>query len=875
MLALRLGNGELAADVPLSAAVRAELGPDGMPRALQGRIVGGAGRIGDARNAAAGVLIDEMQSEVHWDAASRTLRIPIEVHAGANRLALLGVVAPPAEKGGAWSLSVSQGMVVLASAARPAEPPLMLDRLAVRAHFDPASQHLTIEQFDLRGVGAGVAGSGLIDFSGAQAQLKVGIAATSMSAVAFKRLWPAVVTPQLREWIEQNVLNGTVEKVDISTNMPLTAMLPDTPPLTNGSLWIGIKAKGATMRPIEGLPPVRDADIEAQVNGRSASLIFGRGTLDLPSGRKLTIAGGSFDVADVSMPRPPARGRVRVEGGLDAVGELLNMEPLRHSGSSLPFDLNTTRGTIAAQVGVTFPLYKGVGRSAVRYAVEAEVANFAAEKFFRGLKGEAPHLRVNATQDLLQIKGDMRIGGTPAAVDYRMARGASDAEVRIQAALDETLRSKLGLDLGSALSGTIPVKLAGRMKVGDRDGQETRLNVEADLTPARITDLVPGWSKPPGRSARTSFVLVDKGHSIRLEDFTLDGSGANVRGNLEIDADGELISASLPTFAVSDGDKASLKAERGNDGVLRLTLRGDLYDGRGLVKSSVAGHKPDKRTRGADLDLDIKVGAMTGYHGEALRSLDLKMSRRGGNIRSFSMTGKLGRDARISGDLRGRGSGGRMVIYLEAHDAGALFRFTDIYARIYGGSVSIAMDPPVLDNTPREGLLNVKDFYVRGERVLDSVAASGVDPNNPNAQRGLQAGQGVFFSRLRAEFTRSPGRFAIREGVVWGPNIGATVDGHIDYTRDEARLRGTFVPAYALNNLFSRLPVLGFFLGGNENEGLLGVTFQVVGTPTNPILQVNPMSAVAPGFLRKLFEFRGAGGDGAGERTGQIPQQFR
>ncbi|MCC7348688.1 MAG: hypothetical protein IT538_14960, partial [Variibacter sp.] len=42
MLALRLGNGELAADVPLSAAVRAELGPDGMPRALQGRIVGGA-----------------------------------------------------------------------------------------------------------------------------------------------------------------------------------------------------------------------------------------------------------------------------------------------------------------------------------------------------------------------------------------------------------------------------------------------------------------------------------------------------------------------------------------------------------------------------------------------------------------------------------------------------------------------------------------------------------------------------------------------------------------------------------------------------------------------------------------------------------------
>jgi hypothetical protein len=56
--------------------------------------------------------------------------------------------------------------------------------------------------------------------------------------------------------------------------------------------------------------------------------------------------------------------------------------------------------------------------------------------------------------------------------------------------------------------------------------------------------------------------------------------------------------------------------------------------------------------------------------------------------------------------------------------------------------------------------------------------------------------------------------------------------------------------------MFGRIPIVGLFLGGGSNEGLLGITYQVVGTPAAPTLQVNPISAIAPGFLRKLFEFR-------------------
>jgi hypothetical protein len=116
----------------------------------------------------------------------------------------------------------------------------------------------------------------------------------------------------------------------------------------------------------------------------------------------------------------------------------------------------------------------------------------------------------------------------------------------------------------------------------------------------------------------------------------------------------------------------------------------------------------------------------------------------------------------------------------------------------------------------------------------------------------------VEFSRLRVDFSRSLGRFTVHDGVVKGPAIGATVDGYIDYMHNEVRMRGTFVPLYGLNNMFGQIPIVGLFLGGGSNEGLIGLTYEVVGPPSAPVLRVNPISAVAPGLLRKFFEFPGA-----------------
>ena len=90
----------------------------------------------------------------------------------------------------------------------------------------------------------------------------------------------------------------------------------------------------------------------------------------------------------------------------------------------------------------------------------------------------------------------------------------------------------------------------------------------------------------------------------------------------------------------------------------------------------------------------------------------------------------------MSGDLRGAARG-RQVLYFETDDAGALFRFTDNYARMQGGQMWVAIDPPTPDQQPQEGMLNIRDFAIKGEQSLDRVVERRVD--QPEGRRILAA----------------------------------------------------------------------------------------------------------------------------------------
>lgn len=856
LLAARLDNAEFDVSLPISASVRAEVSADGKPNMVQGEIFSEAGTIIDRGKKDDPIRydIDRIDARFNWDARRGNLIVPFQINAGSNQFTLRATLEPPAAGDSAWRLEVTRGdpvidPVILGSTNPKARDGFALNRINVRARIDPTKKRLDLDQGDLSRVdnrplfNVAVAVTGSLDFSG-EPHLAFGVAGTRMPMATMMKLWPVFAAREVREWVEAHISDGIVERAVVAGNAPIINFKDGGPPTPEDGLSVDIETSATTLRPVDDLPEIRDADLNVRVTGGSATVNLGRGTVEVAGGRKLNVASGVFSIPNTHLKPAPSITTFRADGTVSAAAAFLSSESLRDK-MRLTIDPATSRGTMSAQVTIKLPLAKDIPPDATSYAVDADLQNFAADKLLLGQKIEAQLLKVNASNTGYQIKGDVKINGLAAKIDLRRGKNDDAAHLMMTASIDDAARRRIGMDFGRAVTGVIPMKATGI--VGDNVKDE-RLNVEADLTAVKIDNLLPGWVKPAGKQARATYTSIKSANKIRFEDISIEGAGASVKGTVELDNSGNLLMANFPTFALSDGDKLSVKADRGDNGALKVLMRGDIFDGRNFVKSSLAGTDEDAKSKQADLDLDIKIGTVAGHNGETLRGLDLKLSRRGGQIRTFNLSSKIGRDTPLSGDLRLRARDNHRVVYLETDDAGSLFRFTDTYPRMFGGRMWIAMDPPTQEQTPQVGTIVVRDFVVRGEPALDRIVATS----------GASGPQGVGFAEASAGFTKTPGRMSVRDGVVRGPLVGATVEGQVDFARSEMHLRGTFVPLYGLNNIFGlgQIPIVGLFLGGS-NEGLLGITYEATGAPGAPRITVNPVSAIAPGLLRKFIPSAG------------------
>jgi Protein of unknown function len=450
LLAARIDDGSIDANVPLSASISAEIGPDGVPHRLTGRIVAETGYINDTSGDAGRIDIDHAEMKLNWDAADRILSAPFQIISGGNRITLLGEVHAPEQAGGIWGFKVGGGTVVLNSPNLTGDA-LVLNHVSVGGQFDPLNKRFVIDGGDIGNADVAIAMSGKADYSSGDLRLAAGFASTKMSADAMKRLWPVVISPKVRDWFLAHFTSGTVERLVIAVNAPLNTLRAGGPPVPDDGITIDAQASNCVIAPVAGLPALHDADVNVHIVGRDAVITLNKAISDMPSGKKLVMSAGQFEVPDTAPHEPPAKVRFKLDGPVPAALELLSMDRLRDASSGVPFDPATTRGTMSANVTLGMPLKADLPPGSTTYNVAVDATNFAADRMIMGQKVEAQALKVTANNQGFAIKGDVKIGGSPASLDYHKARTDDAAEVSLQGMLDETARANLGLDPGNTI----------------------------------------------------------------------------------------------------------------------------------------------------------------------------------------------------------------------------------------------------------------------------------------------------------------------------------------------------------------------------------------------------------------------------------------
>ncbi|MCB8820635.1 DUF3971 domain-containing protein [Microvirga rosea] len=800
------------------------------------------------------LTVEHTTIEASWDEKARALELPrLELTGGGNHVQLQGRLqtAIPAE---GWHLSLG-GRDLTLSGAADGDAPVKVGSLAAELS-GPDGVNLRSIKLDGPNLSAEI--SGLLGASADPHGLKIDVRAAKTDVRTAIRIWPEAVAPPVRKFLKANLKGGVLDSFGLKVSMTGDDIVKAVSggPIPDGSVAIAFTIANGTLKAAEGLPPVVGMGVTGQVTGTRVLLQAPTGRIDLPGDRSLAASEGAFRLDNYWDDNALAKIDFRLAGNADGLGALLQT-PLVHEIAGFDVDPATMKGKTDLRVGIGLAVNRVPAIADLPLTVSGTITDFSIDKIFGKDRLDNANLSIAYDRGNLAIKGDGKMGGSQTSIDVHKTPQGGEANVAFT--LDEAARAKRGVSFGSQLTG--PLALKASMPLGEASKQGIR--IEADLTKAGVDQLIPGWVKPPGRPGKLSFVMMD-GPAPEIRDLQLDAGTVQIHGSALLSGEGGLDKADLPVFRLSPGDDMRAQIDRVN-GTYKVVIRGNVGDARPFSKAMASSPAPAGRNGSAgqrdvkDFDLDVMLNILAGYNSEAITNVSLKVSVRKDNIRQLDVKGRLGASDIVAKTLSQAAMGPTIV--LQAQDAGSLLRFLDIYKRMVGGDLILQMSA---GDGPQSGMLTLRDFALKNEPALRRIIptqtqmVAGQDKaGNPQTVR-VDVNE-VAFTKARVDFTRNGGRLDFKDAAIFGNQVGFTLGGYIDNARERMDISGTFVPAYGLNNAFAQVPLFGPLLGGGQYEGLFAVNFRVSGPSDAPNLTVNPLSAVAPGFLRKLF---GAGGSG-------------
>ncbi|GEO98279.1 AsmA-like C-terminal region-containing protein [Methylobacterium haplocladii] len=802
------------------------------------------------------VTIETLNAAVSWDEARRALKLDSLVYDGAGNSARLeGAFAQsPTGSGSDWTFRFG-GRDAVMRGATAADPPVKIAE--IDGQLTGRAGGISIDSFTLKGEGLNGRVAGTIGTSADDDGVTLRITAADTEGRLALRLWPEHIAPGVRNYLVDYLRGGKVDTTDIVIDMSGAEVAAATKgdPMPDQALHIAFAVSQAGLTVSKDAPPLSHGKVTGTITGRTTTIVGATADIRMADNRALGISDGSFQIRDPQPGKIIAQIGLRLGGGADAVAALLQTKMFKGlTGTEI--DPATVKGH--ADLRIDFPLnLKHVPDLAeIPITLSGALSDLFVDRAFGKERFEAGHFALNYDRSGFVMKGDGRVLGAPVTIDLKQPKPGAPGEALVTLVLDESFRAKKGLPVAPQLTGSIPARIT--VPIGRPGPGKPPIRIEADLAKAGIDGVLPGWSKASGKPGKLAFTLVETASGgSELREIALDAAPVLARGSAAITAEGGFDRADITSLKLSPGDDMRVSVDR-TGGLYKVSVKGAVADARPFLKALTSSDsKKGKDKDGKDVEADIALNILTGFNGEALTGANLKLTMRDGDVRSAQIKGRFG-NAPLTATIRPER--GQPLLALDSDDSGATLRFFDVYKRMYGGKLDLDL---FLNDGPQAGVVKITNFVLRDEPALSRIMASGPAAGDAVDARGrrVAAANDVGFDRMRANFSRSGARVSFRDAAISNAAMGFTMGGWLDTAKERTQIDGTFVPLYALNNVVAQIPVVGPLLGGDRNEGLFGVNFAVSGPIAKPTVSVNPLSAVAPGFLRQLFGAGGGGGE--------------
>ncbi|MEM8787236.1 MAG: AsmA-like C-terminal region-containing protein [Pseudomonadota bacterium] len=644
--------------------------------------------------------------------------------------------------------------------------------------------------------------------------------------------WPPDRARRLREWLETHIQAGMLTRADVFIRNDSTGP----------RFGLDFDFVDARARILPDFPLI--------VGGRgSGQLIDGRFDLVLDRGSSLGGLATGIDLAGSRMAVPDTRQRpARAEfaltgdGSLRAVLDLIDRAPLNlltRAGQGT--DLARGRGSV--ELALAFPLKRELKVADFEVETRADLRDVTSDVLAPGRVIAADTASLFATTSELRVDGAFTVDGVPVQAAYAARFGPDAPPAQVTGTLDVTPETLDGLGIPLP-PGAIAGRGDGRFALQLPRDEPLAYQVDVDLAGAAVSIPALNWRKSP-RAAGDLTVRGRFADPVEVDYFALDGPGLSLRGALDLSG-GRLSGGRLSRLRLPPLIDAPVAWRTRPGTPTQVSIDGGRIDLRG----GLPGAAGDGAGGGAGIDLALAPDEVIASESIRLTGLRGSLSTDGGTRGRF--TAAVNGGAQIAGVIQ---SGGR--VFIEAQDGGAVLRDAGVYPNARSGTLRLSVEPGGA-GAPIQGVFSLRDTrIVNAPGVARLLADATIERGAEEMRRA-----GIPFDDAQGRYAIADDRVYISGGRAVGPSLGITVQGNYDMARGALQLDGVVSPFYAVNGLIERLPGLGRLLGGRPGEGILGANFSVRGTAQAPEISVNPLSLLAPGAARELFQSRAPGTPG-------------
>ena len=677
------------------------------------------------------------------------------------------------------------------------------------------------------GVAPIVTGTGHLALTGTEAGA-LHLAMDHVAAPGLLAYWPQYFIPNVRLFVRHRIPAGQASQGTMSLRFVLAPTLRIT------HFAGGFAAQALTLDWFAGAAPITDL----------------RGTLHIDNPDQITIRAQSGQLAGAALhgkmlitgltqPRQLATITANLAGPLASAIPALNLPPLSLARRAVAFTGATGHFTAAIKAGL--PLVKPLKLSEVALTASVDLsgvdwAPIAGLPIERG----AAHLDVDLHH--LALHGTGLVAQAPTQFIARMNLPAGTFRLQAHSALNRVSAQKLGFPVGYWLHGTAPLALAYQTKAG-----AGALALTLNLTQPSLAIPALGWHKMTNQPAAALLSLAFPAHHP-LQITRLSAQAPSLR----IDATAEGGSLHIQQLQIGATRAHGQLTPPLHAGMAwQIRLQGQELDLTQAIRQRT--RTAQRAPSGQSASSASKTGALwhvAAQFGQVRLAPAPAPALGGAQINAFgSGTGldaltATATPSNTTLDLTRAGSA--LAMRVTSSHTGALLASLGVGHLILGGHLHLIgqWGAKGLDGRASLSAFRIPHAPIMG-KVLQGMTVYGLGD--------ATSGPGLAFTRLVARLRLAQGVLTVARGRAFSGSLGLTAAGQIDLVGKKYSIDGTIIPAYALNTLPGKIPLLGQLFRPAKGGGLFAAHYALSGPFAKPSFSVNPLAAFTPGVLGRVF----------------------